>query len=433
MMRSLFSGVSGLRVHQTKMDVIANNISNVNTTGFKSSRVTFAEIFAQTINGASASNNTTGRGGVNPMQIGLGASVASIDLSMTAGAAQRTDNPYDLMIQGDGFFVVGDDSGQYFTRAGAFSVDESGNFVNSSGLKLYGWERKLDDNRLYTTPKGAVVPLSITADKRKSDPASTTKVEFESNLNPMDKTHTCSMAFYDSLGYSYVTNVTFDFDQTAAGNDSSIWKFTIDPKMHRDGYPDDVINLTGNLTGQLEFDVNGKLVNPQSVNLTILQGGITPASTFGDENGVITIDFSTLTQFGELPSNASCKTVNGHESGTLKDVTIGTDGKITGRYTNGDMVLLGQIAVARFKNPAGLEKVGDNLYVPTANSGEFNGVGEEVQESGGKIMGGVLEMSNVDLSQEFTEMITTQRGFQANSRIITTSDDMLQELVNLKR
>jgi flagellar hook protein FlgE len=418
------------------MDVIANNISNVNTTGFKSSRVTFAEIFAQALRGASSSNETTGRGGVNPMQIGLGATVAGIDLQMNTGAAQRTDNPFDLMIQGSGFFIVGDDSGLKFTRAGAFNFDESGNLVNSSGLKVYGWSRTMNEDGEYVAERGQVTPISITQEMRQAPPMATTKIEFSENLNAAEnrtEPHSCTMTFYDSLGHRYVTEVSFAFNEEASGTDSSTWDVTIKPEMYNQENPDDIVTLTGNLSTQLVFDTDGKLVNPQSVDLFILEGGTDPASTFGDEEGKIVLDMSGLTQYGEKPTGATAETANGHGPGNLSDISIGSDGKVTGRYTNGDMVLLAQISVAQFQNPAGLEKAGDSLFLPTANSGEFDGIGEDVQLSGGKIMGGVLEMSNVDMSQEFTEMITTQRGFQANSRIITTSDEMLQELVNLKR
>jgi flagellar hook protein FlgE len=475
----MFSAVSGLRIHQTKMDVIANNISNVNTNGFKSSRVTFAEIFAQTTSGASGASDATGRGGTNPMQIGLGGTVASIDLSMTQGAAQRTDNPYDLMIQGEGFFIVGDGSGTYFTRAGAFRLDEAGNLVNPSGLIVQGWDRVWNnEDKEYEIQKGTVTGIQITPDKQYAAPSATTKITFEDNLNANDlqnltiggaseKGHVATVSFYDSLGNRYISKVVihnpaavtggtpqttwaFDlYDDGSVGNQSNPAAGT-GPYMWADGTdpskPENRIPLTAAGSAALIFDSNGLLVSAGGntngrIQLQVFPGvgiGTTPAppagATFGDNGtGNIILDFKNMTQFGNEVTNAKSYAVDGSAPGTLSGVSIGSDGKITGRYTNGNMLLLGQIAVARFRNPQGLEKAGDNLYVPTINSGEFDGIGEEVTADGSKMMGGVLEMSNVDLSQEFTEMITTQRGFQANSRVITTSDDMLQELVNLKR
>ena len=490
MMRSMFSGVSGLRIHQTKMDVIANNISNVNTTGFKSSRVTFAEIFSQTVSGASGANDRTGRGGVNPMQIGLGGTVASIDLQMRIGAAQRTDNPFDLMIQGEGFFIVGDGNGRYFTRAGVFSLDEANNLVAPNGLVVQGWDRTYNyASGVWEVNKNNLVPISLTGDKQVSEARATNLIEWEGNLNATENVndeHVASMAFFDSVGNRYVATVRFTYngpfdfpDPDSAGDTfpASEWQYTIDPTVYLDGDREKPLDLamiigdgdlindpgtgtveTSRASGYLYFNTNGKLIGTGTgesdnatppvitvtasqdktvvLNLQSIVGSATqpvPVSTLvtGDS---IRLDFSSMTQYGSMQTTGKSYAVNGNTSGTLIGVSIGTDGKITGRYSNGDMELLSQIPIAIFRNPAGLEKVGDNLYVPTVNSGEFKPGDEmDVTATGGKLMGGVLEMSNVDLANEFTEMITTQRGFQANSRVITVSDDMLQELVNLKR
>ncbi len=498
MMRSMFSGVSGLRVHQTKMDVIANNISNVNTTGFKSSRVTFNEVFSQTLAGGSAPNNTTLRGGTNPMQIGLGASVASIDKIMTTGAMQRTDNPYDVMITGGGFFIVGDVSGTYFTRAGALNKDVDGNIVTASGMKVMGWDVEPDTENIgeYRVVRDKVKPLTITGDKQYSVPQATGNIAFSGNLNAdTNKVHTGTISFYDSVGNRYTSNYEMRYvepnktDPTPAG----YWTFALvkDVKgndAYLDGDPKKGINLevgtkwippvldqngvvttpgkweTEGLTAKVEFTTGGLLkkvstatgglfeanvdgtgigINLDAINKKVAAGevpGVVPTSQFGSLTSFaagplagISINFTDVTQFGSEQANAKADKYDGNAPGTLSGFQIGADGKITGRYTNGLTRLLGQIPVAVFKNPAGLEKVGDSLFVATANSGEFDGIGQDVQADGGKMSAGVLEMSNVDLSQEFTEMITTQRGFQANSRIITTSDEMLSELVNLKR
>lgn len=437
MMRSMFSGVSGLRVHQTKMDVLANNIANVNTVGFKSSRVTFNEVFYQTVSGASGASETTGRGGVNPMQIGLGSSVSSIDLQMSTGPGQRTDNPFDLMIEGDGFFILGDNSGTYFSRAGALNLDKEGNLVGAGGLKVMGWDTVPDPENpgQMTIQKGKVEPIEITGEKESTSPTTTKNIHFNGNLNAKtDPIKDSTVAFYDSVGNRYVADVKFTYTS------ANTWNYEVS-----DVIVDGVVMVTCAANGTITFDTNGK---PKTVTpaltvdgVNVLGGEVTatggpgqvPVATFGDANSKFVIDFSRMTQYGEKNSDAKAETKDGNEEGKLNRINIGTDGKIIGSYTNGQTKLIGQIATAKFKNPAGLEKIGSNLFVTTINSGDFNGIGEEVQSSGGKMLGGMLEMSNVDLSSEFTEMITTQRGFQANSRVITTSDDMLQELVNLKR
>lgn len=482
MMRSMFSGVSGLRTHQTKMDVIAHNISNVNTVGFKSSRVTFNEVFSQTLRSGSGANETTGRGGTNPMQIGLGTNVSSIDKNMTTGATQRTDNALDLMINGDGFFIVGDNSGTYFTRAGAFEIGDGGYITTGNGMRVYGWDTKTDADGTVGIQKDRAQPIRIAGEKEYVSPTTTKNIDFAGNINtlaitqgPDPKRHTMSVAFYDSLGNRYVMDADLEYiGATAAGTDTpglSSWKLSfrqIDvpnsspaataiamyPNGDRSADPVFINNIP---SMQITFNDSGKfygskvLTNqaikpgdtPENLNATTEVGNplqnikialptgttLEPPATFGTAAGEISLDFKGLTQFGTENTSAKSAMVDGNAPGTLQGLSVGSDGKITGRYSNGETKLIGQIPIAIFKNPAGMEKIGENLYVPTANSGDFDGVGQET----GDIMGGVLEMSNVDLSSEFTEMITTQRGFQANSRLITTSDDMLQELVNLKR
>jgi len=470
MMRSMFSGVSGLRVHQTKMDVIANNIANVNTVGYKTSRVTFSEVFSQTLSSASGANAASGRGGTNPMQIGLGANVASIDMLMSTGAAQRTDNPYDLMIQGDGFFVVSDNSGIYFTRAGAFRLDEDGFLTTPNGMLVNGWEAVPDaanpgQNKV---EPGRVAPLQISGADESIPPEKTSLITVEGNLNALDTPRKDStIAFFDSLGNRYVIDVRYEYNDT-----SKSWDVSYGNYMYPNGEKDKGIAISvaaaagtvaGDFSGSnpikltvsartavpgdeayvstgthIEFDSNGYPTSPtpavtnsatsfqMTMDTTLV---LNPNANFAD---TITVNFMGMTQFNG-PTNAAAITKDGNKPGELAGISIGTDGKITGRYSNGATKLLGQIVLAQFKNPAGLEKVGNNMFVTTTNSGDFDGIGVDPTSGGTSLLGGVLEMSNVDLSSEFTEMITTQRGFQANSRVITTSDDMLQELVNLKR
>lgn len=439
-MRSLFSGVSGLKVHQTKMDVIGNNIANVNTTGFKSSRATFNEIFSQTLSGASSPNANSGRAGTNAMQVGLGVNVSSIDNNMKEGAAQRTDRAEDLKIEGDAFFIVGDASGKYFTRAGDFKIDKDGNLGTFSGLKVYGW----NVNAAGEIQKGQVEPLEIMSSANMYNaPEMTRNITFEKNIFTEDGTVQQNMSFYDSLGNKFTAAVDFTYDSTAkewtVDFPTVKYKDPADPTgvnmlegkvMYMNGSKDPIVlNSTAPLI-KLKFDTSGRLPAepaPQ-VKLNIdAQSGLPVNSVFSE----ILIDFSKLTQFNEQ----STITVenDGINPGNLSGYSIDQSGIITGSYTNGTSKTFGQIAVTTFKNPAGLEKIGNNLFTTTPNSGDFNGIGQDPTVGGGKINSSTLEMSNVDLASEFTDMITTQRGFQANSKIITTSDEMLQELVNLKR
>jgi len=453
MMRSMFSGVSGLRVHQTKMDVIGNNIANVNTVGFKSSRVTFQEVFSQTLSGASAPDIALGRGGTNPKQVGLGLGLGSIDTIMTRGNPQRTDNPTDLSIEGDGFFIVRkSNSDTYqFTRAGNFGIDEYG-FLNLNGMIVQGWlDYDLKTGEFYT--ERDLVPINIyeggpIQNKRIIPPKVTENAVFSGNLysgalsideynssndpsepdlsitdlasakaameklNATQPGSACRVPFtvYDNLGNTHEIYLNF-IKQTADANGST-WIV----------FPDGQAEFS---TKTVTFDASGKLKNNTLTGLKI-----TPPASAGTGEFEINIDFSGITCFA-ANNSVNPSSIDGYATGTLVNFSIGSDGVITGIYSNGQMQKLGLIALASFSNPAGLEKVGDNLYRTTANSGDY--VKQKPGGSAGTLNPGTLEMSNVDLSKEFTEMIITQRGFQANSRIITTSDEMLQELVSLKR
>ena len=450
MMRSLFSGVSGLRVHQTKMDVIGNNISNVNTVAFKSSRVTFTDVFSQTTQSATGANVDTGRGGTNAMQIGLGTSVGSIYCDPTdEGSAQRTDNPYDLKVSGENFFVVNDGTSNYFTKVGAFTIDAAGYLVTQSGYHVMGW---LVDPQTMDIKKDMVQPLGIeTPENMSVEPQATSNNYFTGNI---DKTNTdvtgdgliTSMTVYDKQGYSYT--VKYNIQQSATDDSSYTVSVTdiIDSQNHsiltaNGGQYDCTLNGAGD-SFELKFNADTGAfeyvgaAGSESVKLLITG----PNDNFYLDDGGIDIDFSTTTMFaasGKCSINSVRGDLDGigagRTAGEMSEVSIGTDGKITAKYDNGDTRLLGQISVAQFANAAGLEKIGDSLFTTTANSGEFDGIGKDPTDGGGSVQQGVLEMSNVDLSNEFTEMITTQRGFQANFRIITVSDTLLEELVNLKR
>lgn len=441
MMRSMFSGVSGLKVHQSRMDVIGNNVANVNTVGFKSSRVTFAEVFSQTLAGASSPDASTSRGGTNPKQIGLGTGISSIDTIMTSGSSERTDNPTDLSISGDGFFIVKGSSADTFkfTRAGNFGVDKLGNLVTGGGYAVYGWDdytTATDGTVKFDTEK-EVKPINLYTGESKNKKIiaakATENAVFAGNLNAGETATTdtavthFSVPFtvYDSLGNAYELSVNFRKDSITSGTPSqTTWAYSITSG--------DNSTLTASNT-TIKFDSNGKLItsdtgSPVSAKLTIQPDS---ANTGADAFDV-DLDFSKLTMFA-ADNSVKTSNVDGYSTGNLITFSIGSDGIITGVYSNGQQQPLGMLALASFANPAGMEKAGDNLFIPTTNSGAFTKGQAAGTEGVGTLNPGTLEMSNVDLSSEFTNMIITQRGFQANSRIITTSDEMLQELVNLKR
>jgi len=405
MMRSLFSGVSGLKNHQTRMDVIGNNIANVNTVAFKAGRVNFEDILSQTVEGA-RSPQTGGMGGVNPKQVGLGMGISSIDTLFTPGSLQSTDNPTDFAVQGDGFFMVSDGSQVYYTRDGAFKTSADGALVNSNGFRLQGWMADADGN-IDSTQALQNITIPVGAQMK---PKATTQIALEGNLDANATSGSqwiTSVQVYDSLGNPH--NLTITFTKTAAN--AWDWEATLD-------------GGTTPGTGNITFDTDG----------TILSGDIgTAAFTLMPvaQNISLSIDFSQLTQFGGNPT-AYINFQDGYEAGSLDMVSTDSGGVLTGIFTNGQSKALAQIALATFSNPGGLLKEGGNLYQISNNSGLPN-IGTADSGGRGSIAVGKLEMSNVDLAQEFTNMIVTQRGFQANSRVITTSDEMLQDLINIKR
>ncbi len=453
MMRSLFSGVTGLKTHQTKMDVIGNNIANVNTVGFKNSSVTFSELMYQTTQNASGANAATGRAGVNAKQIGLGVTNGAINTNITtSGASQTTGNPFDIQITGDSFFIVSDGANNYFTRAGAFYVDGVGNLaMTSNGFTVMGW--KEDPMAPGYIKKDTVQALTITSpENMQSEPEATTQAYMtgimDKNTKALSTTgQIVNLSFYDNLGYSYVAKYAFKDEDANNGiysmelqdivyEDNTGATAHVTPLPSIDGGAGQTIYMKYNAgTGAYEgwsttstgtFDTNpftmtfdASLVAFKNIDVDMKN------TTMFDNNGTSTIAAKAGNPDGQYA---------GRKVGTMSGVAVQTDGKIYASYDNGTTKLLGQIAVASFPNPSGLEKVGENLYQTTMNSGLFDGIGIDVTSDGiGKMQTGVLEMSNVDLSAEFTEMITTQRGFQANSRIITVSDSLLEELTNLKR
>lgn len=418
-MSSMYSGVSGLRTHQKKMDIIGNNIANVNTVGYKKGQVTFKEVFSQTIQGAGAAQG--GKGGTNPQQVGLGVDLGAVNTVHTQGAVQRTDNPTDLMIDGDGFFMVSDDesfNNRYYTRAGNFVLDESGSLVTSDGMKVLGYNN------------GELAPLKINKTETIAAVASN-EIDIIGNLDARladGEVYNTDTTIKDSLGNSYKVN--FEFERTVGEN---TWNLNVGSiERMSDGKE---INITSG-SSTVEFGLNGELITGSDFDIVVDDGDMN-GSFFGNGDNSISVDLSQLTQYA---NDNDAKGFDGGKdggeegasSGTLTGFSIDTFGIITGTFTNGMNKDLGQIALGKFDNESGLEKIGNNLFQASPNSGE-----PQVATAGnsglGSVKAGSLEMSNVDLSMEFTDMITTQRGFQANSRIITTSDEMLQELTNLKR
>ncbi len=531
MMRSLFSGVAGLRTHQTRMDVIGNNIANVNTVAYKSSSVNFQDMLYQTTQNASGANPASGRAGVNAKQIGLGVSTASISTNITgAGSAQNTGSPFDIRITGDSFFVVTNGSDQFYTRAGAFNVDANGTLcMSSNGYPVLGYGTMTNTDGDIVINKSELTKLDIMSETNSvSDPVSTTNGYMSGILDKNSEAlgttlgEVVTIPFYDNLGYSYTAQFKMERVNGPTGADNgmytlsctdildsngkSIFKYetdedeVVDPgpppvTVHHaagdeystakkltvlndsankllsvNGTADDdnllyvkfdtfatpsgtspkgklmeiktALAATETYQGtQQQTEENGEKMVGFTLNVDMLKDfatGFAGMTGVGSDQGVA-IDLSNLqnidnkgttaisTDRGHLDSDAGA----GCRVGNLSSISIAKDGRITGAYTNGQTKLLGQIAAASFANASGLEKAGDNLYAQTVNSGEA--VINDITVDGGSMTTGELEMSNVDLSAEFTSMITTQRGFQANSRIITVSDTLLEELINLKR
>lgn len=418
MLRSMFSGVSGLRSHQTMMDVIGNNIANVNTVGFKASTAVFSDLLSQVLSGAGVA--TAEAGGTNPAQVGLGARLAAISTNFTQGAAQLTGRATDLSIQGDGFFVVEKSGQTLFTRSGSLSFDALGRMVTPDGGILQGWTAQADGT---INTNGAVGNLSMPLGQNIA-PQSTGEIKIGGNLDASAAIGTVintSIEVYDQQGTAIT--ITLGYEKTAADT----WELQPYEPDGADADTDpDAIGAPFTLT----FDpANGELTSP---------GPFTFSPTVGSwPAGGIDLDpgapgaTESLTQFSGS-NGVQALSQDGFALGSLQSFTIGADGIVTGVFSNGRNRPIGQIAMAGFSNPVGLDKVGDSLFRPTVNSG-LPQVGVAGANGRGTLQGSTLEMSNVDLAREFTNLIIAQRGFQANSRVITASDELLQDLVNLKR
>ncbi len=445
MMRSMYSGVSGLRNQQIKMDVIGNNIANVSTAGFKKSRVVFSDKLYQAMQGASAP--TDERGGTNPKAVGLGVAIASVDQIHTPYTNQITNRLTDMAIDGDGYFIVKDGSGNtQFTRSGAFGFDTLNNLVTSNGAFVQGW--LADKDGIIDSSPSKMTSINVN-DYLTIPPKATTEMIMEGNLNSSTEiaekvgggavgaadvpdenyTTTFSKDFYDTLGNKNIMN--YRFFKTAPNE----WAcdMSIDPTFSGAITANAPPAVAAFATGTEVFRVSGITFNDMG-ELTLPAGGINitvdRTNTIAQQIA-FNIDLSKVKQYN-AKSNINVDWQDGCSSGELISRSVGTDGVMTGNYSNGQKRSMFQVAMASFKNPEGLIQMGSSLWAQSPNSGDPK-IGVPGSGSRGAITPGSLEMSNVDLSEEFTEMIVTQRAFSANSRIITTSDEMLQELVNIKR
>jgi flagellar hook protein FlgE len=461
-MRSLWAGVAGLQNHQTRMDVLGNNIANVNTNGFKKGRVTFQDMLSQTLAGAAKPTDTVG--GVNPQQVGLGMQVAAIDTIHTQGALQSTGVMTDVALQGNGFFVLNDGDKRFYTRNGAFGLDQDGRLVNpATGLRVQGWMAQTVGGDTFVNNASEMQDLVIPVGSK--DPAqATTDVWYASNLDKrtpeipagatdktiQEGTRETNFDIYDSFGRVHKLQVNFSRVPGVANR----WQaeVLVDPAAQPATNTSVQVGPTANAGNifQLDFsnlgtladvrDAAGNLVSAGALqaavsyavpDVTLPAGQNAVRQTFNLNLGNVGSFVDAITQFGETSSTKAVKQ-NGYGMGYLETFKIDQSGTITGVYTNGSNRTIGQIGLASFTNPGGLEKAGDNTYQASNNSGTAN-IGASGTAGKGKVIAGTLEMSNVDLAEQFTDMIVTERGFQANSRTITTSDQMLQELLQLKR
>mgnify|MGYP001159237451 CR=1 FL=1 len=419
MIRSMFTAISSLNLHQKYLDVVSNNLANANTTGYKASRVMFQDQFAQMMSPGSAPTATLG--GTNPTQIGLGVGMGFVSPNFTQGTLQSTGRNLDLGVEGDGFFVYGQDANRRYSREGSMGIDSEGYLVNvSSGLRTQGW---LADAAGAVDPNAPVEDIQI--DTSRSLARATANVYLGGNLNATTDgagTANVTMGVYDSLGTLQQASVRFTRGGVA-GAPTNVWTWQV---MDTTVTP----AVAGTGTGTITFDANGQIdaANPPTVGTA----ATVPGSAGSNTPIPVTIDFTKLTQLTAATS-ATVTSQDGLAAGSVTDVYISpSSGGVLLVYSNGLSEQIGQVALARFTNPSGLIQSTGTTYITGLNSGEAE-IGAAASGGRGTIASSHLEASNVDMAQEFTNMILAQRGFQASSRVITTSDEILQELVNLKR
>ena len=463
MMRSLYSGVSGLQNHQTRMDVIGNNVSNVNTTGFKRGRVNFQDMISQQLSGAA--RPTEELGGVNPKEVGLGMTIATIEQVFTQGNLQSTGVSTDVAIQANGFFIMKNGEESFYTRNGAFGLDRDGTLVNpANGMRVQGWmARELNGEMVVST---AATPTDLVIPVGSKDPAkATTNVNFACNLNKNTPeilegasasdiakgTWSTEQKIYDSFGNEHLLNVSF---RRVVGNPNQ-WEATVNIDPDNADFTQTRVGLGTTDGVQNTFIVNfdnfgrlasvtdtaGNVTNPEGE--IVLQTSFTVPNANADENGnpyrqTMNISLGTIGDMKNTITQSASKSTtkaysqDGYTLGYLDNFKIDSTGTITGVYSNGTNRVIGQLALATFANDRGLEKAGDNTYVESNNSGMAS-IGESGVAGKGSLLAGALEMSNVDLSEQMTDMIVTQRGFQSNAKTIQTADTLLETVLSLKR
>ena len=438
MLRSMFAGVSGSRSHQVWMDVIGDNIANINTPGYKAGRVTFHELLVQTIRGGGAPVQG-GRGGINPMQVGLGTSLRSIDTWHTQGNIQVTEVPSDLAIDGIGFFVLSDGFKTYFTRDGSFQIGADGVLVSpATGYRVQGRPVDPSTGEIDATQPPRDIKILI---GQVMEAAATKNTILRGNLDSQAEvgdTFSGLLQVYDSLGLLHKLPITFTKTDTVDVQDDGVpdersWYWEVTDPLILEGDPPSP-KVVGK--GYVVFTENGKF-DPDNTAAACAAASypyppeFTLYPTDGSAQQSVMLDVESLTQYAE-PSSVSMSFQDGFPAGTLETFAVDADGIITGIYSNGQYRTLAQIVLANFANPGGLLRMGGGFYQVSPNSGAPI-IGEPMKDGKGKIIGGAIEMSNVDLAKQFTDMIISQRGFQANSRVITTADEMLQDLLSLKR
>jgi flagellar hook protein FlgE len=421
MLRSMFSAISGLKAHQTKLDVTGNNIANVNTVGFKSSQTVFEDTLSQVMRNGSAPTGDTG--GTNPAQVGLGVKLGGITTNFGAGSAQNTGRTTDFMITGDGFFVTQNGNQQLYTRAGSFDYDSTGNLVTPDGGVLQGWMADADGT---VNTNGAITGLQIPFGEV-MNPTASTKGAVVGNLSSSATEGTqvqTQLTMYDSLGTAH--QISMAFTKTANANE---WTMVAqDETGARVSPPPPAVANT------LAFDPATGALPAGSQKFTFKPVG-TMADSWQNAAGTapasVELDLAELKQFGGKTSLTPTG-ADGNAMGTLQSIALSGDGTVVGVYSNQMREPIGKLALANFSNPGGLAKAGNSSFTVGDNSGQPV-IGDPGTGGRGTLTSGALEMSNVDLAEEFTNLIVAQRGFQANSRVITTSDQVLQELVNLKQ
>ena len=409
-------GLSGLNAAQADLQTTGNNVSNSGTTGFKRSRAEFGDVFAQSF------------GGISQTAIGSGTRLQAVTQQFSQGRTEFTENGLDLAINGEGFFVLNDQGSTVYSRAGAFQVDRDGYLVNNQGLRLRGYDEaggtNLGDLRLQTDTAAPQATENLEALINLRSDAATLSADPDDFVldDPETYNFSTSLTMYDSLGIARDANLYF---VKTAQNE---WNAHVAVRRD-DGNLEELANYGGGDPGPLglEFDVNGQLVDvdPPAEGLTVPGGSLD-----GADDLVFDIDFDGTTQFG---GQFSVNDLNqdGFASGQLTGIDIDQTGVVFARFTNGQSSVLGQLALANFPNPQGLEQLGDNNWAETFAAGDVR-LDRPGSSNLGSVQAGALEASNVDIAQELVNLITAQRNFQANAQTISTADQVTQTIINIR-